>query len=77
MYKLLKSNWQFFITDQSKINTTQSRWFKGINEYLYPQDALQLIFGLSPKFEQDYKIYQAVLRAQRSRSFDEFSTILS
>lgn len=77
VYKLLKSNWQFFITDQSKINTTQSRWFKGINEYLYPQDALQLIFGLSPKFKQDYKIYQAVLRAQRSRSFDEFSTILS
>ena len=77
VYKLLKSNWQFFITDQSKIDTMQSRWFKGIIEYLYPQDALQLIFGLSPKFKQDYKIHQAVLRAQRSRSFDEFSTILS
>lgn len=77
VYKLLKSNWQFFITDQSKIDTTQPRWFKGINEYLYPQDALQLIFGLSPKFKQDYKIYQAILRAQQSRSFDEFSAILS
>lgn len=78
VYKLLKSNWQFFfITDQLKIDTTQPRWFKGINEYLYPKDALQLIFGLSPKFKQDYKIYQAVLRAQRSRSFDEFSAILS
>ena len=31
IYKLLKSNWQFFITDQSKIDTTQSRWFKEIN----------------------------------------------
>jgi len=76
VYKLLKSNWQFFITDQSKIKTTQSHWFKGINEYLYPQDALQLVFGLSPKFKQAYIVYQAVLRAQHSRSFDEFSEIL-
>lgn len=77
IYKLLKSNWQFFITDQSRIATMQPRWFKGINEYLYPQDAPHLIFGLSPKIKQDYKIYQAVLRAQQSRSFDAFSVILS
>lgn len=38
---------------------------------------LQLIFGLSPKFKQDYKIYQFVLRVQRSRSFDELPEILS
>ena len=44
VYKLLKSNWQFFITDRSKINFAKARWFKGINEYLYPEDALQLIF---------------------------------
>lgn len=77
VYKLLKSNWQFFITDQSKINTVQPRWFKGINEYLYPQDALQLVFGLSPKFKQAYQVYQTILSAQQSRSFNEFSEILS
>ena len=77
VYKLLKSNWQFFITDRSKINFAKVHWFKGINEYLYPQDALQLIFGLSPKFKQAYDVYQAILTAEKSQSFEQFESIIS
>jgi len=77
VYKLLKSNWQFFITDRSKINFAKARWFKGINEYLYPQDALQLSFSLSPNFKQAYDVYQAILAAEKSQSFEQFESIIS
>lgn len=31
VYKLLKTNWQFFITDHIKLDLTRARWFNGIN----------------------------------------------
>lgn len=43
---------------------------------MYPQDALQLLFGLSSHFKQAYDVYQIVLTAQQARVFDEFETII-
>ena len=77
VYKLLKSNWQFFITNLTKLDLNQTRWFKGINEYMYPQDALQLVFGLSHHFKQAYEVYQAILTSQQNHSFDDFSAIIA
>lgn len=76
IYKLLKSNWRFFITDASRLNYQEARWFRGINEFMYPQDALQLAFSISPNFKQAYDVYQAVLNSQRHRDFDDFQDIL-
>ena len=43
---------------------------------MYPQDALQLVFGLSPQFKQAYEVYQNILTTQQTRTFAEFATII-
>ena len=76
IYKRLKANWQFSITDHAKIDLTQARCFKGINKFMYPQDALQLFFELSQQFKQSYEVYQSILTTQQTRTFTEFAAII-
>jgi transposase len=76
-YRLMKSNWKFFLKDRNKLDLFKQRYFWGINEYMYPIDALKLAFSVSPEFESAYETYQTILSAQRNQSFTELEVLIT
>ena len=75
-YRLLKANWQYFLTDRTKLNLNQSHYFRGINEYMYPIDAFKLIFDRFPAFAKTYDIYQEVLHAADTQDFKVIEQVI-
>lgn len=75
-YRLLKANWQYFLTDRAKLAINRSHYFKGINEYMYPIDAFKLVFERFPVFAETYEIYQAVLKASNDKNFSPIEQVI-
>ena len=76
-YKLLKSNWRFFETASDKISDIHARYFAGLNEYMYPEDARKMAFAQFPDLEVTYNFYQAVIKSLNHRCFDTIEAILT
>lgn len=77
VYKLLKSNWKFFLKAERNIDTSNTKWFRGVNEYMYPQDALQLVFKDFPNFKTVYDVYQSVLDARFNHTFTPLELLIN
>ncbi|QBO35199.1 ISL3 family transposase [Periweissella cryptocerci] len=76
IYKILKSNWKLFLTNESKYDIFASRWFKGINQYAFTIDILDEVYTQCPNLGIACEIYQLILRAVNSRKEDEFVALL-
>lgn len=66
-YKILKYHWKLFHKHFRDINAETPVYLFGINEYMTPQNAVDLDINISPKLKHAYETYQGLLTALGSR----------
>lgn len=76
-YKILKSQWKLFHKHSSDINAETPVYLFGINEYMTPQNAVDLGININSKFKQAYETYQKLLTALDTKDAHKFEQLLS
>ncbi|SFV41238.1 ISL3 family transposase [Ligilactobacillus acidipiscis] len=66
-YKVLKSNWRLFHLAENQLETSQVKYYRGLNEYTTAQNVVDLGLKNFPQFAENYQTYQTILTFIRNR----------
>ena len=66
-YKVLKSNWRLFHLAEDQLESSQVKYYRGLNEYTTSQNMVDLGLKDFPQFAESYQTYQTILTFIRNR----------
>ena len=76
VYKALKSHWRLFHKDENELNSTDVKYYRGLNEYTTAQNIVDLGLDSFPQFKTAYTTYQEVLQVVRHRDRAALQTLV-
>ena len=69
-FKILKSHWKLFHKNAKELETAKPVYLRGVNEYMTPQNAVDLITEKYKDFGEIYNTYQNIVMAIKERNVD-------